>query len=421
MPKTNGLLDLLRKNGDLGGNRDAFFTRVLDFYRNMLRMQIARLVFVAVSVVVFSSILIVLFEHKVTSGENGLGFANLWDGFFWAVTTQTTTGYGDRYPVTDAGKIVSILVMTFGSITVSLLSATIASIMVEKKIREGKGLMEFTKMKNHLIICGWKQEFGSVLSNILRVNPKLRVYDIVLINEKDPELVENLKLEEPFKNLNYIHGDFTDESILKRANIKEAKQMMILADNSPGVSKEEIDAKTVLAAMTLEKIARRLYVCAEIFDAKFEKHLHMAHCDEVILTREYAKSLLAHASVASGVSHVLNEITRATDRQPLQIIKIPKKFINVTLTFRELFDYFKNEEQAILVGLLENTGNFFMRKKEALREAQKTPDISKLVDNLQTVKQLKPSEPIFNPPDDYVIKRYSRAIIFPSHSGKDDA
>ena len=51
---------------------------------------------------------------------------------------------------------------------------------------------------------------------------------------------------------------------------------------------------------------------------------------------------------------------------------------------------------AILIGLLENTGNFYARKKEALNEAQKTADISRLVGNLQTVKELKANTPVLN-------------------------
>ncbi len=68
-------------------------------------------------------------------------------------------------------------------------------------------------------------------------------------------------------------------------------------------------------------------------------------------------------------------------------------------------------ERTILIGVLENTGNIFQRKREALQEAQKTPDISRLVSNLQEVKELRGNLPVFNPEPDYEIKSFSRAIL----------
>ena len=44
-------------------------------------------------------------------------------------------------------------------------------------------------------------------------------------------------------------------------------------------------------------------------------------------------------------------------------------------------------------------------------EAQMTPDISKLVENLKTVKQLIPNNPVINPGRDYEVKKNSKAIV----------
>lgn len=53
-------------------------------------------------------------------------------------------------------------------------------------------------------------------------------------------------------------------------------------------------------------------------------------------------------------------------------------------------------------------------KKEALREAQKSPDISMIVKNLKDAKEIQINRPMVNPGDEYVISKYDMAIVIES-------
>jgi voltage-gated potassium channel len=53
------------------------------------------------------------------------------DSLWWALTTVTTVGYGDRYPVTAEGKIVALSLMVLGIAVFGLVTATLASLFVE--------------------------------------------------------------------------------------------------------------------------------------------------------------------------------------------------------------------------------------------------------------------------------------------------
>jgi voltage-gated potassium channel len=46
---------------------------------------------------------------------------NAWDGVWWAVSTMTTVGYGDQFPVTSEGRVLAIVVMLVGIGFVSML------------------------------------------------------------------------------------------------------------------------------------------------------------------------------------------------------------------------------------------------------------------------------------------------------------
>lgn len=182
-----------------------------------------------------------------------------------------------------------------------------------------------------------------------------------------------------------------------------------MSDQSTSFSNMEIDSRTVMAVLTIEKLNRNIYTAAELLDEKFEKYLEIAHCDEVILSKEYERKLIVNASSGTGVSHVIMDLISFENKKGLLIHDIPESFIGNT--YKELFNFFNNEKQLTLIGILENTGNFFSRKKESLNEAQKNPDISKIIQNLKKVKDLKPNNSVLVPDNDYVIMKNSKAII----------
>jgi voltage-gated potassium channel len=55
------------------------------------------------------------------------------DGLWWAVSTVTTVGYGDKFPVTHEGRAIAALVMLVGITLFSVLTANIAAFLVESK------------------------------------------------------------------------------------------------------------------------------------------------------------------------------------------------------------------------------------------------------------------------------------------------
>jgi len=55
---------------------------------------------------------------------------------WWSITTVTTVGYGDEYPVTTTGRIVAALLMVGGISLLGAITATIASWIVERIAEE---------------------------------------------------------------------------------------------------------------------------------------------------------------------------------------------------------------------------------------------------------------------------------------------
>ena len=336
------------------------------------------------------------------------GFTSLWDTIWWSVVTITTVGYGDKYPVTIGGKMFGILIMALGVATVGIVTGRIASFLVNKQIKARGGLIVVERRKGHFIICGWKEGLENILENILKVNPKLRPSNIVLLNDADPDEIDHIRSIPHFKTMKYIKGDYIDEKVLLRANVKNANTALVLADSARKFSLQEVDSRTVMAVITIDSMNKNIYTCAELLDEKFEKYLRLANCDEIILSREHSRILIANAASASGIAHIASELLLPT-RGGLLTEDIPNNLIGKT--FRDVQGYFRELYGDIVIGVLENTGKLYFRKREALAEAQKTPDISKLIENLQVVKKIVPNNPVLNPGENYIIKKNSKAIV----------
>lgn len=337
-------------------------------------------------------------------------FADILDGFWWSVITFSTTGYGDKVPVTIGGRIIAIITIFVGIGAMSLLSGGLASWLVARNTKARRGLMEYKKLRGHLVVCGWKPDMKDTLLDILRAAGSLSSEDIVLISNVDPERVEELKETEDLRGIKFVRGDYFSELTLRRANLEQAKKLLILADALESNVSSEVDSKTVLTVLTAKSLAKNVYVTAEVLDRKFESYLRQADCDEVLFSRDFSRQILASTSATNGMSHIIYELlTSERSDSRLRTQEIPLRYQNKP--YGEYRTTYADGSARLLLGLLENTGSPGRMKMEALREAQKTSDVSQLIQNLQAVKGLEVNRPVFLPGDDYIIQSHALAII----------
>lgn len=334
-----------------------------------------------------------MFAILVAERGNNSKITSFFDAFWYTIVTVTTIGYGDITPATTAGRIIAVVIMLGGVVSFGAVSGKIASVLVERQQKRNRGFAQLKKKRDHLVLCGWKPEMESIIAGILASNPDMTPSDIVLVTGAPEAVLFPVLSNRQFQGIMYGNGDFTEEETLTRANIERADKVLVLSDYSRDYSLMEMDSRTVLAVLVIKKLNRTCYVVAELLDEKFKKHLESEHCDEIILSRHYEQKLLASASSGTGMSHVLNSMFG--DRHGLSVIPVPKEFI--MRPFEELCAHFDRTGAGIVIGLLENTGNYFLRKQEALSEAQKNPDVTEVVNNLKRVKEMKSNQTVLAP------------------------
>lgn len=273
-----------------------------------------------------------------------------WGDAIWQTIVAVSAAYYDYYMKTVPGRIAALFLLLFGMIVFSFVTGKITSGFMNVLMKGNKGLKKLRGMKNHLLLCGWRPGFDKILEAVIQANPDIAADQIVLVNEAPSEQIESLRQDIRYTDINYVSGDFADAETLERAFIRTAKRVLVISDHSKERSDMEVDSQTVLAVITMKNIRPDIYVAAEIGDSKFEEHLKLAKCDEILLTQEYEHNLLATASSGMGYSNVIKSLISDDAGSGVMIAVIPESYQGKP--YGELAAVYENRTNQVLVGVL---------------------------------------------------------------------
>jgi voltage-gated potassium channel len=91
------------------------------------RHQLGNTLAVAVVTMVLSGIIVSRIDPSIGS---------VWDGMWWAWVTMSTVGYGDVVPHSAAGRLFGALLILFGVVLVSLLTANFAAFFIGSDVEK---------------------------------------------------------------------------------------------------------------------------------------------------------------------------------------------------------------------------------------------------------------------------------------------
>lgn len=116
--------------------------RIFKFMRYSANLQILLKVLHKERHILFTVFLIAIAYIVVTAlimfnVEESAMFEDFFDALYWATTTLTTVGYGDIYPATDIGRIISMFSAILGVAVIALPSGVITASYLEE-LRENK-------------------------------------------------------------------------------------------------------------------------------------------------------------------------------------------------------------------------------------------------------------------------------------------
>ena len=92
-------------------------------------------VFLASIFVAYISAVQITITERAVEGSN---IKNFGDGIWWAITTVTTVGYGDRYPTTLEGRFIAVALMIMGISLMGVITASVAAWFVKMGQEDSK-------------------------------------------------------------------------------------------------------------------------------------------------------------------------------------------------------------------------------------------------------------------------------------------
>lgn len=96
---------------------------------NAVRGRILLYTISGVSLMIYVTSLAILDQERDQPGATINSFGN---AIWWAITTVTTVGYGDLYPITVTGRIIAVLLMIGGISLIGVVTASLASWIVQR-------------------------------------------------------------------------------------------------------------------------------------------------------------------------------------------------------------------------------------------------------------------------------------------------
>jgi voltage-gated potassium channel len=218
---------------------------------------------------------------------------NFLDALYMVVITLATVGFKEVHPMSPAGTIFTILLIIFGLITLYYVVRLVSEYILENKLEETLKYKKMEKtlrnLSGHYIICG----FGRVGHEVARELAHDRA-DFVVI-ERDPKLVEACEAA----GLTCIYGDATDEEVLKRAGILNAKGLVICLGE---------DSNTVLIVVTARSMNKDLFIVARANGENTAGKLLKIGANRVVSPHHIAGFRMANFALDPAVADFVDDL-----------------------------------------------------------------------------------------------------------------
>ena len=293
--------------------------------------------------VVFASAALVMFERD-SNPSLGTFPQAFWFSVYSVIATEPIPGP----PHTFGGHVIAVFVILTGLFTFATVVGTISA-LVSDRMRSGDLIADWEDLRDHLIICGFNRKAEIIIKEYINAYPD-DDRPIVVLAELEggiPQLRDAVSRT----RVQFLNDDFTKLEALEKAGVRRAARCILLADTSKGRKERDADARTVLAALTIERLNPAVYTVAEIHRREHAHHLEMGKVNDYVVSGEQSAFLLAQSAITRGVMSVFSELLTREHGNRFSRCSLTSQWKGKS--FLELMVHMKEVHNALLVGVEE--------------------------------------------------------------------
>ena len=194
------------------------------------------------------------------------------------VTSVTTVGLREVYPVSDTGMVWTLIVIVGGLITGTVAMSMIVAMIVEGQVRIILGRrqlqLKIASLSGHVIVCGYGRMGGLVADELIRAGKQ-----VVIIDNSD---VQTQAAETA--GLLYVLGNAETDDVLLAAGVERAK---VIVTTLP------TDAENVFVTLSAREINPGLRIIAVARETSTQDKLIKAGADRVVCAHTLGASRMA--------------------------------------------------------------------------------------------------------------------------------
>lgn len=277
--------------------------------------------------------------------------ASLIDSLFMTTISITTVGYGEVIPLSQSGKVFTIilLITSWGTFAFAITRITqfVVSGEINQYFKHRRLMKDIATLNGHVIVCGYGRN-GQQAARILRA------HDVpFVVIEKDVQLMQ--KLEAEGERLLHLIGDSTDDDLLNLAGIERARAL---------ITTLPVDAQNVFIVLSARSLNPSMQIISRASDANSVPKLRKAGATNVIMPDRiggtHMANLVSKPDIVEFIDFLSGEQGHSIHMESVSYEHLPEVIRDKPL--RDIMNW--NKTGVNCIGIKDPEGNFLINPPE---------------------------------------------------------